>query len=94
MILVTSKVGAPEFDGNLKLENYIDWVLAIERIIELKEYNDKKAFKLVDLKLKVYASLWYEALKKNRARETKFKIKTWSKLRIRMEKRFLLPSYQ
>jgi len=31
------KVEAPEFDGNLKLENYIDWVQAIERIIELKE---------------------------------------------------------
>ena len=46
------KVKAPEFNGNLKSENYIDWVQAIERIIELKEYNDEKAFKLVILKLK------------------------------------------
>jgi len=30
------KVKAPEFDGNLKPENYIDWVQAIERIIELE----------------------------------------------------------
>jgi len=38
--------------------------------------------------------LWYENLKKNRARETKSKIKTWSKLKKHMEKRFLPPSYK
>ena len=38
------KVDAPESDGNGKSKNYIDWVQAIERIIELKEYNDEKAF--------------------------------------------------
>jgi len=36
------KVEAPEFDGNLKPKNYIDWVQVIKRIIELKEYNDEK----------------------------------------------------
>jgi len=63
-------------------------------IIEIKEHNDEKAFKLVILKLKGYASLWYETLKKNRARKTKSKIKTWSKLNKHMEKRFLPPSYK
>jgi len=46
------------------------------RIIELKEYNDEKAFKLVILKLKGYALIWYEILKKSLTRETKSKIKT------------------
>jgi len=45
------KIEALEFDSNLELENYIDWVQAIERIIELKECNDEKAFKLAILKL-------------------------------------------
>jgi len=88
------KVGASEFDGNLKLKNYVDWVQAIERIIKLKEYNDKKAFKLAILKLKGYVSLWCETLKKNRAREAKSKIKTWPKLKKHMEKRFLPPLYK
>ena len=39
------KVEAPEFDGNFKLENYLDWVRAIERTFEHKEYNDGKSFK-------------------------------------------------
>jgi len=59
------KIEASEFDGNLKLENYIYWLEAIKRIIEIKEYNDEKAFKLAILKLKGYASLWYETLKKS-----------------------------
>jgi len=69
-------------------------VQAIKRIIELKEYNDERIFKLVILKLKGYVSLWYETLKKNRVRETKSKIKTWSKFKKDMKKRFLSPSYK
>ena len=57
---------------------FIDWVQATKRIIELKEYNDEKAFKLAILKLKGYASLWYKTSKNSRASETKSKIKTWS----------------
>jgi len=49
---------------------------------------------LVILKLKRYASVWYETLKKNRARKPKSKIKIWSKLKKHMEKRFLPPSYK
>jgi len=49
---------------------------------------------LAIFKMKGYASLWYERLKKSRAREAKFKIKTWSKLKKHMDKRFLPPSYK
>ena len=38
--------------------------------------------------------MWYETLKKNRARKPKSKIKIWSKLKKHMEKRFLPPSYK
>jgi len=39
-----------------------------------------------------YTSLWYEHLKKNRAREAKCKIKTWFKRKKHMKKRFLQSS--
>jgi len=52
-------------------------------------YNDEKAFRLAILKMKGYASLWYEPLKKNRVREAKSKIKALSKLMKYMEKIFL-----
>jgi len=44
--------------------------------------------------MKGYASIWYEHLQKNRAREAKFKIKTWLKLKKHMDKRFLPSSYK
>jgi len=69
-------------------------VPAIKRIFELKKYNDEKAFKLAMLKTKGYQSLWYENLKKKQAREAKSKIKTWSKLKKHMKKRFLPSSYK
>jgi len=49
---------------------------------------------LTILKIKGYASLWYEHLNKSRVREDKSKIKTWSKLKKHMDKRFLPPSYK
>ena len=61
---------------------------------KLKEYNDENSFKLVILKPKRYALLWYEHLKKSMAREVKSKIKIWSKLKKHMDKRFLPPSYK
>ena len=88
------KVKAPEFDGNLNSESYLDWAHALERIFELKYYDDEKAFKLAIIKYTGYTSLWFEQLKKNRAREAKSKIKTWSKLKRHMDKRFLPPSYK
>jgi len=61
----------------------------MEWIFKLKEYNDEEAFKLVILKLKGYASIWYKHLKNSMAREAKSKIKTLSMLKTHMEKIFL-----
>jgi len=83
-----------EFEGNLNPEAFLEWVQTIERIFEIKEYSDEKSFKVAILKLKKYASLWYENVKKQRAREGKARIKTWSKLKRLMTKRFLPDNYK
>ena len=88
------KIEAPEFDGSLRPEDYLEWVQALERIIEIKDYSSEKAFKLAVLKLKSYASLWYENLKRTRALEGKSKINTWVKLKKYMDKRFLPSTYK
>ena len=62
---------------------------AIQKIYEHKKYNEEKSFKLAILKMKSYASLWYEHLKKSEARKTKSKIKTWYKFKKHMHKSFL-----
>jgi len=70
------RIEAPEFDDSLKPEDFLEWVQAMERIIEIKGYYGEKAFKFAVLKLKQYASLWCENLKRTRALEEKPKIKT------------------
>jgi len=58
------KFDPPEFEGNLNPDLFIEWTQSLERFFEVKEYSDEKAFKVAVLKLKKYASLWYENLKK------------------------------
>ena len=43
---------APESDGGLKLEDYLEWVQYMKSIIKIKGYSREKAFKLAVLKLK------------------------------------------
>jgi len=50
------KAEALDFNGNLNPETYI-WVQSIERIFEVKGYNNGKCFKLAILKMKGYISL-------------------------------------
>jgi len=66
----------------------------MERIFELKKYNDEKAFKLAIFKMKGYVFLWYKKLKRNRVSEAKSKIKAWSKFKKHMDQRFLPSSYK
>jgi len=58
------KFDPPEFEGNLNSNLFIEWLQALERFFEIKEHSDEKAFKVIALKLKKYASLWYENVKK------------------------------
>jgi len=66
----------------------------IEMMFKLKECNNEKAFMLAILKMKEYASMSYEILKKNQAREAKYDIRAWSKLKKHMDKRILPSLYK
>ena len=88
------KFDPPDFDGNLNPDAYLEWIQTIERYFEVKGYSDEKSFKIAILKLKKYASLWYENTKKQRAREGKPRIHSWSKLKKLLNKRFLPEGYK
>jgi hypothetical protein len=52
----------------MKPNEFIDWLQTMERIFNFKKFLEYKKVKLVALKLKKYASLWWE---NQRAREAK-----------------------
>jgi hypothetical protein len=70
-------------------DDFIDWLQTVERVFDLREIPDAIKVKLVSIKLKKYASLWWEHLKKQRCREGKRPVTTWDKMKRLMRKQFL-----
>ena len=87
------KVEVPEFEGKLDPEDFLDWLHTVERIFEYKDIPDNKKVKLIALRLRKYASLWWTNLCAKRVRERKSKIRTWEKMKSKLKARFLPPTY-
>ena len=84
-----TKFDPSDFEGTLNLDVYLEWIQTVERFFEVNGYSDENSFKIAILKLKKYAHLWYENTKRQRAKEGKPQINTWSKLKKLKNKRFL-----
>ncbi|XP_074317993.1 uncharacterized protein LOC141654773 [Silene latifolia] len=87
------KVEIPDFHGSLNPEDLLDWLRSVERVFEFKNYDDKKAFKVAILKLKGYASLWYENMKHQRIRDGKEPVRSWLKLKKKLKEKFIAKDY-
>ncbi|XP_074292222.1 uncharacterized protein LOC141619090 [Silene latifolia] len=87
------KVEIPEFSSSLNPDDLLEWIRDIDKIFEYKSYIDVKAFKFVVLKLKGYASLWYDNLKHQQIREGKEPLRSWSKLKKKMLGKFVTKDY-
>lgn len=87
------KVDIPEFEGRMHGDDFIDWLNTVERIFDYKNVADDRKVKLVAIKLKKHASIWWEHLKKQRAREGKQRIVTWQKMKKELKKKFLPDHY-
>ena len=68
---------------------YLEWIETLERFFDIKDYFNEKTIKMAILELKKYASLWNENNQRQRAKEGKSRITTWSQLKKLMHKRFL-----
>ena len=51
-----------EFEGKLDLDEFLEWLHTVERIFDYKEVPEDKKVKLVALRLRKYASLWWTNL--------------------------------
>ncbi|XP_031387093.1 uncharacterized protein LOC116200384 [Punica granatum] len=75
-------------------EDFIDWLAIVERVFDFKNISEEKRVKLVAIKLKKHASVWWENLKRRREREGKRRIVTWEKMKRELKKKFLPASYK
>ncbi|KAL9441531.1 hypothetical protein AB3S75_020098 [Citrus x aurantiifolia] len=62
-------------------DEFLDWLHSVERVFDYKDVPEQQNVKLATLKLRKYASLWWENLKRQRAREGRKKIVSWEKMK-------------
>ena len=65
----------------------------VERIFEFKDVPNDKKVKLLALRLRKYACLWWTNLWAKSVRCRKSKIRTWKKMKAKLKSRFLPPTY-
>jgi hypothetical protein len=54
------KLDIPEFSGGMQPEEFLDWVTAVEEILEFKEVPDDKRVSLVATKFRGRAAAWWQ----------------------------------
>nr|GEW85494.1 hypothetical protein [Tanacetum cinerariifolium] len=57
------KIEIPEFTGKVHQDDFIDWLSTIEWVFNVWDILDKLKLKLVAIKLRKYASLWWDHAK-------------------------------
>jgi len=88
------KVDIPDFKGELQSDEFVDWLQVIEHVFEYKEIPEEHKVKIVEVKLKKRALIWWENLKRTRKCEGKSKTKTWEKMCWKLTRKYLPHYYQ
>ncbi|GKE07976.1 putative CCCH-type zinc finger family protein, partial [Tanacetum coccineum] len=60
------KIKIPEFTGKVHPDDFIDWLSTIERVFDVRDIPNKLKVKLVAIKLRQHASLWWDHVNKRR----------------------------
>ncbi|GKE33318.1 reverse transcriptase domain-containing protein, partial [Tanacetum coccineum] len=83
------KIKILEFAGKVHLDDFIDWLSMVERVFDVRDIPDKLKVKLVAIKLRIHALLWWDHVTKRRRIEGKSKVETWEKMKKLMKAKFL-----
>ncbi|XP_071726871.1 uncharacterized protein [Rutidosis leptorrhynchoides] len=88
------KVEIPEFTGTMHPDDFLDWLSTVERVFDIKDIPEHLKVKLVAIKLRKHASLWWENVCKHRAYARKSKVATWDKMKKLLRSKFLPTNFK
>lgn len=83
------KVELPEFHGGVRGEELLDWLVAVQEMLEFKRVPEERKVALVATKFRGKAASWWLQLKSSRARAGKSPVNTFAKLEKLLRKSFL-----
>jgi hypothetical protein len=97
---VVSRIGArekmeiPMYEGNLDIEELLDWIRALDKYFNYEDVEEDKKVKHVVTRLKGHASLWWDELQANRHCKGKHKIKSYDRMVAKMKAKFIPKDYK
>lgn len=90
----TFKVNILPFLGNMKIKDFLDWLLEVERFFEIMDASKDKMVMMVAFRLRCVATVWWNQLQNAHRRQKNGRIRTWIKMKHSMIDRFLPANYE
>jgi hypothetical protein len=78
----TPKVEVPMYEGELNVEELMDWINAMNTYFDFEDVEEDTRVKYEETRLKGHATLWWDEVQYDRKRKGKSKIKSWDKSKI------------
>ena len=88
------KVEIQHFTGEEQPKEVLDWLNEAEKVFEFLNLPKNKKVKLMVIKLKGYASSWWQQVQMTRVQSGKGKIKSWTKMQQQIQSQFLPLNYE
>jgi hypothetical protein len=89
-----AKMDIPVYEGNLDVEELLDWIRALDTYFDYEDVEEDKKVKHAIMRLKGHATLWWDELQADRCCQGKQKIKSWDQMIAKMKVKFIPRDYQ
>ncbi|CAN0824516.1 hypothetical protein LINGRAPRIM_LOCUS1705 [Linum grandiflorum] len=88
------KTDIPLFYGTMRVDEFLDWLVDVDRFFDLMGVPENKQVKMVAIRFKSIAALWWDKLVFQRQCQRKAPIRTWRRMKQLMLERFLPNDYE
>ncbi|CAN0920105.1 hypothetical protein LINGRAHAP2_LOCUS31842 [Linum grandiflorum] len=88
------KTDIPLFYGTMRVDEFMDWLVDVDRFFDLMGVPENKQVKMVAIRFKSIAALWWDKLVFQRQCQRKAPIRTWRRMKQLMLERFLPNDYE
>jgi hypothetical protein len=88
------KMEIPMYEGNLDVEELLDWFRALDNYFDYEDVEEDKKVKHAVTILKGHATLWWDELQADRRCKGKQGIKSWNRMVAKMKAKFIPRDYQ